>query len=46
VESGLSYGASSQFDSQKEPGIFGMYSFTKNETTAQAIDLALQVLQT
>ena len=45
VESGLSYGASSQFDSQKEPGTFGMYSFTKNETTAQAIDLSLQLLQ-
>ena len=45
VESGLSYGANSQFDSQKEPGTFGMYSFTKNETTAQAIDLSLQVLQ-
>jgi len=45
VESGLSYGASSRFDSQKEPGTFGMYSFTKNETTTQAIDLSLQVLQ-
>jgi zinc protease len=45
VESGLSYEASSRFDSQKEPGTFGMYSFTKNETTSQAIDLSLQVLQ-
>jgi zinc protease len=45
VESGLTYGASSQFDSHTEPGTFGMYSFTKNETTVQAIDLALQVLQ-
>jgi len=45
VESGLTYGASSQFDSHREPGTFGMYSFTKNETTVQAIDLALQVLQ-
>ncbi len=44
VESGLSYGASSQFDSRKAPGTFGMYSFTKNETTAQAIDVALKVL--
>ena len=45
VESGLTYGARSQFDSHREPGTFGMYSFTKNETTVQAIDLALQVLQ-
>ncbi len=45
VESGLTCGASSQFDSHREPGTFGMYSFTKNETTVQAIDLALQVLQ-
>ena len=45
VESGLSYGASSSFDSRKTPGPFGIYSFTKNETTVQAIDMALQVLQ-
>lgn len=45
VESGLSYGAASSFDSRKMPGPFGIYSFTKNESTVQAIDLALQVLQ-
>jgi zinc protease len=45
VESGLTYGAHSSFDSRKEPGPFGVYSFTRNETTAQALDLALQVLQ-
>jgi len=44
VESGLTYGAQSFFDSRKQPGAFAIYSFTKNETTAQAIDLALQVL--
>ena len=44
VESGLSYGANSSFDSRKAPGPFGIYSFTKNASTAQAIDLALQVL--
>jgi predicted Zn-dependent peptidase len=44
VESGLTYGASSFFDSKKEPGAFAIYSYTKNETTVQAIDLALQVL--
>jgi zinc protease len=45
VESGLTYGVQSSFDLRKEPGTFGIYSFTRNETTVQAIDLALQVLQ-
>lgn len=45
VESGLSYGAISAFDPRKAPGPFGIYSYTKNESTAQAIDMALQVLQ-
>ncbi|HEV3374545.1 MAG TPA: pitrilysin family protein [Candidatus Acidoferrum sp.] len=45
VESGLSYAAGSGFDSRKTPGPFGIFSFTKNESTAQALDLALQVLQ-
>ncbi len=45
IESGLTYGAQSFFDSRKEPGPFAMFSFTKNETTTQAIDLALKVLQ-
>jgi zinc protease len=45
VESGYTYGASSFFDSRKAPGPFGIYSFTKNETTTPAIDLALQVLE-
>jgi zinc protease len=44
VESGLTYGAQSVFDPRKAPGPFGIYSFTKNETTTQAIDLALLVL--
>jgi zinc protease len=44
VESGLTYGANSFFDSKKEPGAFAIYSYTKNESTVQAIDLALQVL--
>jgi zinc protease len=44
VESGYTYGASSFFDSRKAPGPFAIYSFTKNETTTPAIDLALQVL--
>ena len=45
VESGLTYGAQSSFDLRKAPGTFGIYSFTRNETTVQAIDLALQLLQ-
>lgn len=44
VESGLTYGAQSFFDSKKQPGAFAIFSYTKNESTAQAIDLALQVL--
>jgi len=45
VESGYTYGASSFFDARKAPGPFGIFSFTKNETTVPAIDLAVQVLQ-
>jgi len=45
VESGLTYGAQAAFDSRKTPGPFLIASFTKNESTAQAIDLALQVLE-
>ena len=45
VESGLSYGAMAAFEPLKAPGPFGIYSFTKTESTVQAIDLALQVLQ-
>jgi predicted Zn-dependent peptidase len=44
VESGLTYGAEAFFDTRKEPGAFAIYSYTKNESTTQAIDLALQVL--
>ena len=44
VESGLTYGAAAFFASRKEPGAFAIYSYTKNESTVQAIDLALQVL--
>jgi predicted Zn-dependent peptidase len=44
IESGYTYGASSFFQNQKAAGPFIVYSFTKNETTAPAIDLALKVL--
>lgn len=46
VESGYTYGAFAFFNQLKAAGPFEIYSFTKNETTMQAIDLALQVLQT
>jgi zinc protease len=45
VESGYTYGASSFFDARKAPGPFGIFTFTKNETTTPAIDLAVRVLQ-
>jgi zinc protease len=45
VESGLSYGAMSFFSLQKEPGPIAVFSYTKNETTGKAIDLALEVLK-
>jgi len=44
VESGLTYGVQSVFDPRKAPGPFGIYSFTKNETTARALEMALEVL--
>jgi Predicted Zn-dependent peptidases len=44
VESGLTYGAQSFFDSKKQPGAFAIFSYTKNESTVPAIDLALKVL--
>jgi zinc protease len=44
VESGLTYGAGSGFDSRKAPGPFVISSFTKTETTTKAVDMALQVL--
>jgi zinc protease len=45
VESGLTYGANSFFSPEKEPGPFAMFSFTRNETTEKAMDLALEVLK-
>jgi zinc protease len=45
VESGLTYGVRSNFDPRKQPGPFGIYTFTKNDSTVQAMDLALEVLR-
>ena len=44
VESGYTYGAEAFFDERKVAGPFAVFSFTKNETTTPAIDLALEVL--
>jgi predicted Zn-dependent peptidase len=44
VNSGLTYGAGSVFDQYHLPGRITISSFTKTETTAKAIDLALEVL--
>lgn len=45
VESGLTYGAQSFFVAEKQPGPFAMFSYTRNETTAQAMDLMLETLR-
>jgi predicted Zn-dependent peptidase len=42
VNSGLTYGARSRFDSKLQGGSFVISTFTKTETTQQAIDLALK----
>jgi zinc protease len=45
VESGLTYGARSFFRPGKMPGPFAVYSFTRNESTEKAMDLALATLK-
>ena len=44
INSGLTYGARSNFPHYKYNGTFYAYSFTGTENTVEAIDLALQVL--
>ena len=44
VNSGLTYGANSDFTRNKYAGTFVVSSFTKNESTIPAIDMALNVL--
>ena len=44
INSGLTYGARSSFDRRRVPGPFAIFSFTKNKTTEQALDLTLDVL--
>jgi zinc protease len=45
VNSGLTYGASSFLDLNREPGALAISTYTRTETTEQAIDLALDVLK-
>lgn len=44
VNSGLTYGAACEIQQQRLTGAIAISSYTKTETTAQAIDLALTVL--
>ncbi|HEY5915690.1 MAG TPA: pitrilysin family protein [Verrucomicrobiae bacterium] len=44
IQSGLTYGARSSFSSSKVPGSFSISSYTRNDTTARALDLTLEVL--
>jgi predicted Zn-dependent peptidase len=44
VKSGLTYGAGSLVLSNTQPGPFAISSYTKTESTGQALDLALEVL--
>jgi len=45
VNSGLTYGALCRLDTLRLPGSIGITTFTPTETTAKAIDLALDVLK-
>jgi zinc protease len=45
VNSGLTYGASSQLAQNRLPGAIVISTYTKNDTTTQAIDMALDVLK-
>ena len=44
VRTGLSYGAGSAFERYEQPGFWQMDSFTRTETTVEAMDLAFAVL--
>jgi len=45
VNSGLTYGARSRFNSQSQAGTFVISTFTKKETTFEAVDLAIKTYQ-
>lgn len=44
IKSGLTYGASANFDRASQPGAFSISSYTETSKTVQAIDLALETL--
>lgn len=44
IESGLTYGARSAMGRYAQPGPVGISSYTKTESTGEAVDLALKVL--
>ena len=44
IKSGLTYGASSQVQRPRQPGMVAITSFTKTDTTRQAMDLAIATL--
>lgn len=45
VNSGLTYGAGSLLDLNREPGAITISTYTRTETTEQAMDLALSILK-
>lgn len=45
VSSGLTYGARSSFGQRKAAGPFAISTYTRNATTEQAIDMALDILK-
>jgi predicted Zn-dependent peptidase len=45
VSSGLTYGARAQFERHQARGAFAISTYTRNATTAQAIDMTLDVLK-
>jgi zinc protease len=45
VNSGLTYGANSVLDLYREPGAITISTYTRTETTEQAMDLALTILK-
>jgi predicted Zn-dependent peptidase len=45
VKSGLTYGAGSFFDERRGRGPFAISSFTRNDKTVEALDMALDILR-
>ncbi|MDB6038642.1 MAG: peptidase domain protein, partial [Verrucomicrobiales bacterium] len=44
IDSGLTYGAASSFERRKQPGAFFINSYTQNDSTEKALDMALKAL--